>query len=219
LGCCREMPPADPKSTRLNGAIYLGLLLLIVVAMRWEAVATVGIGVLVVLWVVERLFVSEEGALGWVVSSVNPMILVFLGLCALQLVPLPAALLARLSPAAFADKTEAAFVLTGGDALVRAAAAYAPDKALVKLAALAAAAGAFFLALNTLTAKARINGALAVLVGLGVIEALLAVGRFFSGAADPAVDFAAVGVLTGALPASLGLTCRWKSARGGSNRA
>ena len=199
------MQTTYPPSTSLNGAIYLVLLLLIIVAMRWEAVAAVGIGVLVVLWVVERLFVSEEGALGWVVSSVNPMILAFLGLCALQLVPLPAALLAKLSPAAFADKTEAAAILSGGEGLVRAAAAYAPDKAFVKLAALAAAAGAFFLALNTLASRARITGALGALVGLGVIEALLAVGRLFSGAADPAADFAAAGILAGALPATLGL--------------
>ncbi len=196
-----------PSSNRLDRIGFSGLLLLVVAAVfgTSEVVAAIGTWGLGVFWVTQRLYLSEGGDLRWVASSVNPMILAFIGICALQLVPLPANLLAKLSPQTFADKSAAFAVLSGGAKLASAAIAYVPEKAAVKLSAIAAVAGGFFLALNALTNGTRITAAASVMAGLGAAQVLVVSWRIFSDANNSVADFAATGVLICALPSAIGL--------------
>lgn len=181
--------------TRIDNIIFAGVLALLVFAPLafgsvhvWAyTIVELGVFLLLGLWFFDRLVVSRDNQLTWVKTPANLFLVLLLAFIGLQLVPLPSAVTALVSPGTLADKQSQLLILG--------AAAQAPMEPLPWLSLtyyshatrieglkLAAYAGMFFLVVNTLTSRKRIDILVFCLIFLGLFEALYAIYQVFSDA-------------------------------------
>ena len=144
-----------------------------------------GVFFLLALWCVERLLFSKRDVIEWVKTPVNLFMVLLLLLIGLQMIPLPSSLISFLSPQTFADKMRLFDLM---DKAVDSTAqgqrwfclAYYVHPAVIEWLKLAAYIGMFFLVLNTVRSKKRINILIYTLVLVGIFEAVYAVFQVFS---------------------------------------
>ncbi|MEN8247001.1 MAG: O-antigen ligase family protein, partial [Thermodesulfobacteriota bacterium] len=183
-----RIPPS-----KIDKVIFVGILVLLVFApLAFGAVhvwayslVEFGVFLLLALWFVDRLVVSRAENISWVKSPVNLLLMLLLVFIGLQLLPLPSPVVAWLSPRTFADKQQlftilakAAEVSLDGPGWMNLT--YYPLATRVELLKIGAYAGMFFLVVNTLNAKQRIDTLILCLVFLGIFEALYAIFQVFT---------------------------------------
>ncbi|MFC1829820.1 hypothetical protein ACFL0O_09425, partial [Thermodesulfobacteriota bacterium] len=140
---------------------------------------------LLALWFTDRLVFSRSGALEWVKTSVNLGLILVLALIILQIVPLPASLVAFISPRTYADKMKLYQIMaaaghpTSGSASWISLSYYTHPTVKEGL-KLAAYAGMFFLVVNSTKSKNRLNTLIYVLIMVGLFEAVYAIYQSFS---------------------------------------
>jgi len=130
------------------------------------------------------LLVSGAAPPCWVRTPLTLPAALLAVLTALQLTPLPAGWLARLSPLAAADQAVVAEVLAGAGGAVTgwAAAAYHRHAAFVEGLKLFSAFGVWLLVVHTARTRRRIDTLALALTAVGLFEALYAIGQAFSAA-------------------------------------
>ena len=183
----------NKKQNRCDSILFSGIIALLVLAplafgsVHVWAYCLVELGVfsLLAIWFADRLLFSRNDALEWVKTPVNSVLLLFLLLIGLQMVPLPSFLISFLSPQTFADKMrlfdlmeKVADSTTEGQRWF--CIAYYLHPAIIEWLKLAAYIGMFFLVLNTVRSKKRINILVYILVLIGLFEAVYAVFQIFS---------------------------------------
>jgi len=144
-----------------------------------------GVFSLLALWFADRLIFSWSETLTWVKTPVNLILILFLVLIGLQILPLPAPVAALISPHTYADKKQLFTIL--------AKAANAPSdgpswmmlsyyfhSTLVKGLKLGAYCGMFFLVLNTVTSKQKIDILVYTIILIGLFQAVYAIFQVFS---------------------------------------
>ena len=100
------------SQSRIDKIIFGGIIALLIFAPLafgavhvWAySVIQLGVLLLLALWFVDRLIVSNTSTLTWVKTPVNLMMIILVGFILFQIIPLPPFLLALLSPKTFADK-------------------------------------------------------------------------------------------------------------------
>ena len=100
--------------TKIERIIFAGIIILLVFAPLafgsvhvWAySIIEVGVFLLLALWFVDRLIVAGSENLTWVKTPVNLMLVMLFVLIGLQLLPLPASVVALISPHTYTDKTQ-----------------------------------------------------------------------------------------------------------------
>lgn len=144
-----------------------------------------GVFFLLALWFMERLLFSKINILEWVKTPVNLFLVLFLFLIVLQIIPLPSSLISFLSPQTFADKMRLFDLMEKAkDSTAHVSRwfclAYYLHPAVIEWLKLASYIGMFFLVLNTVRSKERINILIYILLLVGIFEAVYAVFQVFS---------------------------------------
>jgi O-antigen ligase len=160
--------------------IFAGILLLLVFAPLafgsihvWAySIAEFGVFILLSVYIM-RYILHTSSQLSWVRTSVNRILLLLLLLIGLQLIPLPASWMAFISPKTFSDKMQLS-------ELPQISIAYSFHSATMEFLKIAAYIGMFFLVLNTLKSKQRIDMLVYVLIFTGLFEAMYAIAQTFS---------------------------------------
>ena len=179
--------------TKIERIIFAGIIALLVFAPLafgsvhvWAySVIEIGVFLLLALWFVDRLIVSRSENIAWVKTPVNLMLVMLFVLIGLQLLPLPASVVALMSPHTYADKTQfyallakTADVPTNGPAWMMLT--YYAHATVMEALKLAAYCGMFFLVVNTLKSKRQIDILIYFLVFTGLFEALYAIYQVFT---------------------------------------
>ena len=179
--------------SRIDKIIFAGIIVLLVFAPLafgsvhvWAySIVELGVFLLLVLWFVDRLMVSRPENLSWVRTPVNLMLVLMLVFIGLQLAPLPSSVLTLLSPRTHADKQQLFTILakaadTSADRLPWMSLTYYSHATLVEWLKLAMYGGMFFLVVNTLTSRRRIDILIYCLIFMGLFEALYAIYQAFT---------------------------------------
>ncbi|MEW6671017.1 MAG: O-antigen ligase family protein [Thermodesulfobacteriota bacterium] len=179
-----------PKQSKADRIIFAGIITLLVFAPLafgalhvWAyTLVELGVFVLLGLWVLDRFIFSKSGGPAWVKTPANLFLLLLVGFIGLQLVPLPPSWAAFLSPRTFADKQVLNDVLTraGAGAGGWMPLAYFLHPVIIQGLKLITYLGMFFLTLNTLRSKKRMDILIYVLVFMGLFEALYGIYQLFS---------------------------------------
>jgi hypothetical protein len=175
------------RHSRINQIIFYGILILLVFAPLalgsvhvWaHSLLKFGVFTLLALWFAQHLIVSRSKILNWVKTPLN-LWLLLLGMVGLQLLPLPASVVSLVSPYTLSDKRQAFTILARAtDVTAEGPAwmtlAYYHHAAVNELLKLAAYGGMFFLVINTLNSRKRIDILIYSLFFLGLFEALYAI--------------------------------------------
>ena len=160
----------DHPTSKIDKVIFYGIIVLLIFAPLafgsvhvWAySIIELGVFSLLALWFADRLFFSGYEKLFWVKTPLNLILILFLGLIGLQLVPLPASVVALISPHTYADKTQVFSILakTGDipvDGLSWMTLSYYPHATLVEWLKVCAYCGMFFLVLNIARTKEKID--------------------------------------------------------------
>jgi len=177
------------NQSRIDKIIFAGIIgLLIFAPLAFGSVhvwaytlVELGVFLLLLLWVLDRALFSAKEKIAWVKTPLNLIVILFFILVALQLLPLPSFMLAALSPQAHADKLQ--FWEVFSKAVFsenRLPLAYLYHPVGLQLLKLAAYAGMFFLVLNTVNTRRRMEILVYVLICLGLFEVLYGVYQLFS---------------------------------------
>ncbi|MDD3952807.1 MAG: O-antigen ligase family protein [Lentisphaeria bacterium] len=138
---------------------------------------------LLALWCLDRWVISRQKPFQWVSTPLNGFALLIMALILIQTAPLPAFVVDLLSPKVFADKTQIRDLLAqGGDEANPGkwfALSYYLHSTQVQGLKLAAVFGVFFLVVNTVRSKGRINFLIYLLVFVGLFEALYGIAQYF----------------------------------------
>ena len=102
------------SQTKIERIIFGGIIILLVFAPLafgsvhvWAySILEIGVFLLLVLWFVDHLIVSGSEKLAWVKTPVSLMLVMLFVLIGLQLLPLPASVVALISPHTYTDKTQ-----------------------------------------------------------------------------------------------------------------
>ena len=177
----------------IDKIIFAGIVVLLIFAPLafgsvhvWAySVIQFGVLLLLSLWFVDRLIFSKAGTLIWVKTPINLLMIILIGFIFFQTIPLPASLLALLSPKTFADKTAAMSILTGAQDAGSIGVPWIPisysiHPTLNELLKLISYFGMFFLVVNTLKSKKQIDILVYCLIFLGLFEALYAIYQVFT---------------------------------------
>ncbi|MDF1593688.1 MAG: O-antigen ligase family protein [Desulfobacterales bacterium] len=180
------------KQTRTDRIIFTGVIGLLIFAPLffgsvhvWAyTVVELGVFALLALWVLDRFIFSKSETVAWVKTPANLFLILLLGLIGLQLVPLPPSWAAFISPQTYADNETLYSVmaragLDGGDWM---ALAYYKHPVVIQGLKLMTYLGMFFLVLNIVRSKKRMNILIYVLIFMGLFEALYAIYQLFSDA-------------------------------------
>jgi len=126
------------------------------------SIIEVGIFLLLALWFVDRLIVSGSENLSWVKTPVNLVLVMLFVLIGVQLLPLPASVVALISPHTYTDKTQFFALLaktadasTDGPAWMMLT--YYAHATVMEALKLGAYCGMFFLVVNTLKSRQQID--------------------------------------------------------------
>ena len=181
-----------PRSL-IDKIIFTGIIVLLVFAPLafgsvhvWAySIIEVGVFLLLALWFVDRLILFGSENLAWVKTPVNLLLVMLFVLIGVQLLPLPASVVALISPQTYTDKTQffallakTADVSTDGPAwMMLTYYAHATVKEALKLGAYC---GMFFLVVNTLKSKRQIDILVYFLIFIGLFEALYAIYQVFT---------------------------------------
>ena len=145
-------------------------------------VVELGVFALLALWVLDRFIFSKNDTVAWVKTPANLFLILLVGLIGLQLVPLPSFWAAFFSPQTYADKETLYSVLAragagsgGWMALV-----YFKHPVVIQGLKLITYLGMFFLVINTVRSKKRMDILIYVLIFLGLFEALYGIYQLFS---------------------------------------
>ena len=177
------------QTSRIQQIIFYGILFLLVFAPLafgsvhvWAySVVEIGVYLLLILWFVDRLLVSRSDSVEWVKTPVNLILVAFLVLVGLQMLPLPASVVALVSPQAFADKGNLFALLGGsGDGPGWMTLSYSVHPTRVEWIKAGAYFGMFFLVLNTVRSKKEIDVLIYTLIFIGLFEAVYAVFQVFN---------------------------------------
>ncbi len=117
--------------------------------------------------------ISNTPTLEWVRTSFNGILILFLLWTGMQMVPLPASWISDIAPKTFLDKTW----LFDAPKISLAYSFHTASKEWIKLASYL---GMFFLVLNTVKSRHRLNILIYVLILTGFFEALYAIAQTFS---------------------------------------
>lgn len=178
------------KQSRTDRIIFAGIIGLLVFAPLffgcvhvWAyTIAQLGVFALLALWVLDRLVFSKSETVAWVQTPANLFLILLTGLIGLQLVPLPVSWAAFFSPQTYADKETLYEVMTragsGGGGWM--ALAYFKHPVVIQGLKLITYLGMFFLVLNTVRSKKRMDILIYVLILMGLFEALYAIYQLFS---------------------------------------
>jgi len=178
---------------RFDRIIFFGIVLVLIFAPLafgsvhvWAySMVEFGVFLLLLLWFSDHLIFSESKTLGWVKTPVNLILVMFFVLIGLQLIPLPAPVVAFVSPKAYADKTQL-FKIMGK---IADASAHGPSRimlsysfhpTLVEWLKLGTYCGMFFLVLNTVKSKKEIDILVYTLIFIGLFEAIYAIFQVFN---------------------------------------
>jgi len=177
------------KQSRIHGIILWGIIFLLVFAPLafgsvhvWAySVVEIGVYLLLILWFADRLMVSRSDFVAWVKTPVNLILVAFLVLVGLQMVPLPASVVALVSPQAFADKKEMVALLgSSGDGPWWTTLSYSVHPTRIEWVKTGAYFGMFFLVLNTVKSKKEMDILVYTLIFIGLFQALYAIFQVFN---------------------------------------
>jgi O-antigen ligase len=181
------------KVSRIDKIIFAGIIALLMFApLAFGAVhvwayslVEVGVFLLLLLWLVDRLIVSNTGSLSWVKIPMNLMLMLLLVFIGLQLLPLPSSVVAWLSPHTHADKQQLFIILTkateaSSDGQSWMNLTHYPHATRVEFLKIGAYCGMFFLVVNALKSKQQIDILILCLIFLGLFEALYAIYQVFT---------------------------------------
>jgi O-antigen ligase/tetratricopeptide (TPR) repeat protein len=181
-----------PES-RIDRTILYGVIFLLIFAPLafgsvhvWAyGIIEFGVFLLLLLWFFDRLILSGSDTLAWVKTPVNLILMMFLVLIGLQLIPLPAPIVALLSPETHADKTRLFKLMSkaaGGcaDGPSWMMMSYSIHPTLLEWVKSGTYCGMFFLVLNTVTSRKQINILVYTLIFIGLFEAVYAIFQVFS---------------------------------------
>jgi len=177
------------KQSRIHGIILWGIVFLMVFAPLafgsvhvWAySIIEFGVFLLLVLWFVDQLIFSGSKNLVWVKTPVNLILVAFLVLVGLQMVPLPASVVALVSPQAFADKKEMVALLgSSGDGPWWTTLSYSVHPTRIEWVKTGAYFGMFFLVLNTVKSKKEMDILVYTLIFIGLFQALYAIFQVFN---------------------------------------
>ncbi len=177
------------KHIRLHKIIFIGIIFLLVFAPLafgsvhvWAySIMVLGVYLLLVLWFVDKLMVSRSNSVAWVKTPVNLILMIFLVLVGLQLIPLPASLVALVSPHVYADKAQMFTLLgrsTDGPSWMMLSYSVHPTR--VEWIKAGAYFGMFFLVLNTVKSKKEIDILVYTLIFIGLFQAIYAIFQVFN---------------------------------------
>ena len=178
------------QQSRTDRIIFAGIIGLLIFAPLafgsvhvWAyTVVELGVFALLSLWILDRFIFSKSDTAAWVKTPANLFLILLMGLIGLQLVPLPPSWAAFFSPQTYADKKTLYEVLTrageGGGGWMPLA--YFRHPVVVQGLKLIAYLGMFFLVLNTVRSKKRLDILIYVLILMGLFEALYAIYQLFS---------------------------------------
>ena len=181
------------QKSKIDRLIFAGIIGLLVFAPLafgsvhvWAyTLVELGVFLLLTLWFMDRVVFSREDTLKWVKTPVNWIIIVLFIYLALQLVPLPSFLVAFLSPQSAADKKEIFSILAKSSQGTPGfsqwiSMAYFRHPIVIEGLKLLTYLGMFFLVLNTVRSKKRINIIIYVLIAMGLFEVLYGIYQVFS---------------------------------------
>ena len=145
-------------------------------------VVQLGVFTLLTLWVLDRFIFSKSETAAWVKTPANLFLILLVGWIGLQLIPLPSSWAAFFSPQVHADKTALYDVLTRADSNSGSwmALAYYRHPVAIQGLKLVTYLGMFFLVLNTVRSKKRMDILIYVLIFMGLFEALYGIYQLFS---------------------------------------
>ena len=137
------------------------------------------------LWFADRLVFPKFKTLAWVKTPVNLILVMFLVLIGFQLIPLPASVTELISPHTYADKKQLFTILAkssnaSAKGLPGMMLSYYSHATVVEWLKLAAYFGMFFLVLNTVTSKQKIDILVYTIILIGLFQAVYAVYQMFS---------------------------------------
>ena len=179
------------KQSRTDRIIFAGIIGLLIFAPLffgavhvWAyTVVQLGVFALLALWVLDRIIFSKSDTVAWVKTPANLFLILLTGLIGLQLAPLPPSWAAFLSPQMYADKETLYRVLARAgldDGGGWTALAYFKHPVVVQGLKLMTYLGMFFLVLNTVRSRKRMDILIYVLIFMGLFEALYAIYQLFS---------------------------------------
>ncbi|RZB31506.1 MAG: hypothetical protein SRB2_04475 [Desulfobacteraceae bacterium Eth-SRB2] len=177
------------QTSRIHRVIFIGIIFLLVFAPLafgsvhvWAySVVEIGVYLLLILWFVDRLMVSRSDSVEWVKTLVNLILVAFLVLVSLQMLPLPASVVALVSPQAFADKGNLFALLGGsGDGPGWTTFSYSVHPTRNEWIKAGTYFGMFFLVLNTVKSKKEIDILVYTLIFIGLFEAVYAIFQVFN---------------------------------------
>ncbi len=181
------------KTSKIDKIIFYGILLLLIFAPMafgsvhvWAySVIEIGVFLLMGLWFFDRMIFSKSKTLAWVKTPVNLILMMLLVLIGFQLIPLPASVTELISPHTYADKKQLFTILAkSSDASAKGLPgmmlSYTSHATVVEWLKLAAYFGMFFLVLNTITSKQKINILIYTIILIGLFQAVYAIYQVFS---------------------------------------
>jgi len=197
--------------SRCDRIIFIGVVLLTVFIPLTERSMPVwsttllewGVVFLLALFAADRLFLSGQKEVKWIRSPINLVCLVVLMIAGLQVLPLPVQLIKFVSASTVAEKQAVIeLTVTAGQSAHMGTgwvtAAYYRHPVVLEWLKFAACTGVFFLVLNTVMSRKRIDILLGATVLSGIFQAILANVQFFNNA-----DAIAQGVNSAAIPISI----------------
>jgi len=183
---------SSQSATHLNRIAFAGLCALLVWAPFpfgsrhvWAyTVLTILVFFSVILYLLDRARPTRQDPIIWIRTPATPFLGLFFILVLLQLTPLPDGAAAFLSPLAHLDKSTMTALLSDTPAAGAdrpwMALAYAKGVTMREGMKAAACLLVFFLSLHLLRTKRRIDVLVAILIAVGVVQALYAVYQTFS---------------------------------------
>ena len=178
------------KTTKCEAVVFWGCGVLLVFAPLafgsvhvWAySFVEIGIFSLLLLYFLDRLFFTRAERLEWVKTPLNLFLILFVLLILFQLIPLPESILSSISPKTSADKSKLIDILSkaGRDVSSLHFLAYYRHRVITELLKLLAYMAMFFLVLNTLKSKKKINTLIYLLIIIGLFETVYAVYQVFS---------------------------------------
>jgi len=178
------------SNSRTDRILFAGIIVLLVFAPIffgsvhvWAyTVVQVGVFALLALWVLDRFIFSRSETVAWVRTPANLFLILLVGWIGLQLIPLPPAWAAFLSPRMAADKRLLQEVLSraGAEAGSWMTLAYFRHPVVIQGLKLISYLGMFFLVLNTVRSQRRMDILIYILIFMGLFEALYGIYQLFS---------------------------------------
>lgn len=167
----------DSQPSVISRIIFLGIIAILVFAPLafgsahvW-AYTLAELGVFFLLFIHFMTQVLFSRSLAWVKTPVNGVLLLFILFIILQMIPLPGSWVAFVSPRTFADKIRILKLSDEAGAIQWMSFAYYLHPAILELLKLAACLGMFFLVLNNVRSKKRIDILIYALILLGIFQA------------------------------------------------